>query len=313
MLVLRRYIWAVNLLTIALCALFAAKATGRLVESFIGAPVSSKKGTLAANPPVAAATPGQRDITNIISRNIFCSACEKVTETPTVAAGGGGGGDQGPVKTSLSLQLIATLVSHENQAWSFAAIHDTSADKTALFAIGAKVPGDAVITDILDRRVMLENAGRTEYLELALEEGAQAEGSTAPQVASSQFRSPEPLPEMEQVAGGIRRSGSNSWEIQRGTLDRLLGDTTLLARSARLVPSVKDGQPNGFTLYGVRRGSLYTLLGMFNGDTINAINGHPITTPDKALEIYTKLRAAGHVTLSFTRKGVTLTHEYNIR
>ena len=47
--------------------------------------------------------------------------------------------------------------------------------------------------------------------------------------------------------------------------------------------------------------------------TINAINGHSITTPDKALEVYTKLRSASHVSINFTRRGTAVTHEYTIR
>ena len=35
---LRKYFWALNLLTIALCTLFAAKAVGRWVESSLPAP-----------------------------------------------------------------------------------------------------------------------------------------------------------------------------------------------------------------------------------------------------------------------------------
>lgn len=87
----------------------------------------------------------------------------------------------------------------------------------------------------------------------------------------------------------------------------------MLARSARIVPSARNGQPNGFKLYAIRPGSLYSLIGMQNGDTIHAINGHAITTPDKALEVYTKVRTASHLTIAFSRRGQTSTHDYTIR
>ncbi len=116
-----------------------------------------------------------------------------------------------------------------------------------------------------------------------------------------------------EIAKGISKVGEGKYEIRRSALNKVLGNTTLLARSARIVPSVKNGKPNGFKLYAIRPGSLYSLLGMFNGDTISAINGHSITTPDKALEVYTKLRSASHLSISFARRGTPLTHEYTIR
>lgn len=61
-----------------------------------------------------------------------------------------------------------------------------------------------------------------------------------------------------------------------------------VARAARIVPSVRDGKPHGFKLYAIRPGSIYVVLGLRNGDTITAVNGDDITTPDKALRIYTQ-------------------------
>ena len=109
------------------------------------------------------------------------------------------------------------------------------------------------------------------------------------------------------------RRATKPWEIKRSTLEKVLSNTTLLARSARIVPSVKNGKPNGFKLYAIRPGSIYDLIGMKNGDTIHAINGHAMTTPDKALEVYTRVRNASHLNISFSRHSQTMTHDYNIR
>ena len=217
------------------------------------------------------------------------------------------------MKTSLNLKLIATLVSDQDKAWSFAAIEDASDETTRMYAIGTKLGGDAVVTDIMERRVLLLNGARHEFLDL--EDGDQVgrdieQNTPRPAVSLS---SPRVLPEWEEISKGIRKVGENKYEIDRAALNKVLANTTMLARSARIVPSVRNGKPNGFKLYAIRPGSLYSLLGMFNGDTINAINGHAMTTPDKALEVYTKLRNASHVAISFTRRGETVTHEYNIR
>jgi general secretion pathway protein C len=311
--IVRKYFWMLNLFTIALCALLAAKAVGHLVEANLPPPKTRR----VIPPPQLGQTlvaHGARDITPILSRNIFCSTCEKVVEGPNPGGDPGGAptgepNNDAPVKTSLNIKLIATLISNEDKAWSYAAIQNVTDSKSRLFGIGAKVPGDATITDIIDRRVLLLNGNRNEFLDL--DTGNQPVTSPNPRVSIKRPR--RSMPGMEAIAKGIRKVGEGKYEIQRSALNKVLANTTLLARSARIVPSVRNGKPNGFKLYAIRPGSLYGLLGMSNGDTINAINGHPINTPDKALEIYTKLRRASHVSISFTRRGKSQTSEYNIR
>lgn len=311
---LRKHFWTINLFTIMLCALLAARALGRLVEANLPPIPIRKTITPAGLEDRTISSPGSRDITSILDRNIFCSTCEKVTETPNKAEEGDQGSNTDPIKTSLNLQLIATLVSPDDQAWSFAAILDNADGRTRLYAIGRKVPGDAEITDIMERRVLLLNGRRHEYLDIGAENNPDSSNAPPPTPTPPVSFKPRGLSGMEQeVAKSIRKVGENRYEIERSALNKVLGNTTLLARSARIVPSVKNGQPNGFKLYAIRPGSLYSLLGMANGDTINAINGHAITTPDTALEVYTKLRSASHVSISFTRQNKTITNEYTIR
>jgi general secretion pathway protein C len=315
---LRKHFWAVNLCTIALCALFAARAVGRLVESGLSEPPARKTATMTTPVDTSLSAPTGRDISAILARNIFCSACEKVVETPSKGGTDDKPASNDPVKTSLNLKLLATLVSDEDKAWSFAVILDPGqtagqAGRSRMYSIGMKLPGEtATLTDVTDRRVYLLNGNRHEYLEL--------DSNAAPTAAKS---SGEPVVSLgaaaglsgveEEVARSIRKISENKYEVARDALNKVLANTTILARSARIVPSVKNGQPNGFKLYAIRPGSLYSLLGMQNGDTLSAVNGHAMTTPDAALDVYTKLRNASHLTISFDRGGNTVTNEYNIR
>ncbi len=92
----------------------------------------------------------------------------------------------------------------------------------------------------------------------------------------------------------------------------MLANTTLLASSARIIPAVRDGQPAGFMLQHIRPGSFYQLLGMRDGDIVQAVNGRPIRTPEDALQVYTKIRNASHVTLTVQRGGKSATFDYTI-
>jgi general secretion pathway protein C len=192
------------------------------------------------------------------------------------------------------VRLIATLVS-EDPAWSFAAILDAQG-QTRLYPIGARLAA-RVIADVSERRVWLYNEGRAEYLDLA-SEAAAAEGV-------------QPRPPAGGVGAGsdlsnaVRRLGEGKYEIERGALQRVISNTMALASTVRIIPAMLDGKPNGFVVDRIRPGSIVTLLGLQNGDTVHAVNGHAITSPDDALLVFSQLRraAASHLTISFSRRG----------
>ena len=57
----------------------------------------------------------------------------------------------------------------------------------------------------------------------------------------------------------------------------------------------------------------FGLIGLQNGDVISAINGLEMTSPDKALEVYTKLKSASHLSVGLERNGQKITKDYSIR
>jgi hypothetical protein len=116
----------------------------------------------------------------------------------------------------------------------------------------------------------------------------------------------------EELARSIHCDG-NRCEMPRSLFDKILGDMNQLAAGARIVPSIRDGRADGFKLYAIRPNSLFARLGITNGDTIHTINGQDITTPDKALEVYTKLRNADRLSVTLTRRGQPLTMEYVLK
>jgi len=294
---LRKYFWTVNLVTIAVCAGLAAHGIGQVVMAQV--PRSSLRPGPEARVAALFRTP---EVAPIVTRNIFCSSCEPAPESGPAAA------EQAAVRTPLKLTLIATLVS-EDERWSYATIRDPEDERTRLYGIGSRLPGEAVVTDIEDREVTVRRGGRIESLTLAQQE----EAAPPPKPAARARRAARPRRGMENLAKAIRKVGPTHWEIERKALNEVLSNPTKIARSARIVPAVRNGKPNGFRLFAIRPGSFYALLGIRSGDTVQAVNGHPITTPDKALEIYTKLRSASHVAISFTRRGKPMTHEYSIR
>jgi general secretion pathway protein C len=66
-------------------------------------------------------------------------------------------------------------------------------------------------------------------------------------------------------------------------------------------------------MYAIRPNSVFAKIGMQNGDTISSINGFDMTSPDKALEVYTKVRSASNLSVSLVRRGQPVSMEYAIK
>jgi general secretion pathway protein C len=288
--------WVGGLATVAACGFFAARGTSTLVAAQIYPSPSSSQLT-----PEKTENKGQRDPAGIISRNLFCSSCEnsadnlQVMPLPSLSSS--------TLDLSADLVLVATLVS-KDPTWCFAAIRERSTQQTNLHRLGSRVMEALVVEEVEAQRVKLAKGKQVAYLLLD------------PPVERKPGRDRPVRPgarPMDGLAAGIKRVAPRRYEVQRSTLERVLSNTTTIGRSGQIVPSVKDGRSNGFKLRRIRPGSLYTLLGFESGDTVHAINGHKITTPDTVLPIYVGLRRARHVTISFTRRGKTSTHEYTIR
>ena len=131
---------------------------------------------------------------------------------------------------------------------------------------------------------------------------------------------PMPVPEAPKVAGeqqqpkgddefDIRNVGPNQYVVKREDLNKATGNLGALASQARIVPSAKD---NGFKIFSIAKDSLYSKIGIQNGDVLKSINGIELSSPDKALEAYSRLQNASKLSLDIVRKGQNETLEYTI-
>jgi general secretion pathway protein C len=112
---------------------------------------------------------------------------------------------------------------------------------------------------------------------------------------------------------GIKKIDDTHYQISRAVVDLVLSNPMAVAKGARVVPAMKDGKPSGFKLYAIRPSSIWARVGLMNGDTLVAINGFDLTSADKALEVYTKLRDAKTLVVDLERRGQPLTLNIAIR
>lgn len=126
----------------------------------------------------------------------------------------------------------------------------------------------------------------------------------------------DPSKEEVAIAAGlskIRKVGDHTYEVPKDVVDALIANPTVATLGARMIPAMRDGKPDGFKLYAIRPDSLFAVLGFMNGDTLQKVNGLDITSADKALEVYTKLRRATALEVELLRRGKPVKLDYRIR
>ena len=305
---LRKYLWAIDLAVVALCAIFGARATATLIQTRITRMTPAIRSVARAPVASSAGTYYGKQVEEILKRNIFCSTCPPIL-APVVDTTSGPPAAPPLQRTSLPLRLLAVMFAPPpgDPRWAVAIIRDVDDKSVGPYTIGSKIR-DALISDIDEARVYLEVGGRKEYLDLI--DKAPATPTGAPVAAVT---APPADPLMAELDRGIKKIGEHNYEVQRQTVDSLLGNMSLLSRSARIVPEIRDGKAAGFRLFSVRPDGPFAKIGLQNGDVISAINGLDMTSPDKALEVYTKLKSASHLSVGLERNGQKINKEYNIR
>lgn len=110
-------------------------------------------------------------------------------------------------------------------------------------------------------------------------------------------------PDQQEILNGITKIDDEHVDVTRAAIEKVLANPLPVSKGARIVPSIKNGEPDGVKIYALRPSSIYSALGLQNGDTIHSINDQPLNTPDQALELYTELRTADVLVLELTRRG----------
>jgi general secretion pathway protein C len=315
----RKYAWTANLAVLLVAAWLAAKT----VNTLVGAAIRPRPEAQLTTPvPVAARTalPATLDPERLY-RLIGVTPPEQEPEEQAPARGPQNCSDPAarPVKTNLRIQLVVGVLADRPQ-WSLATVTDLGTRENRILAVGDEVQGARLLAveRVRDERdvtgngfkvvAVLCNAGTKEYVDF--EPGAGGPVEPAPSLGVAGL--PRPSAPGGPPAEGITKVSDHSYQIARSTIDQALTNMNTLATQARIVPSFKNGVANGFKLFSIQPGSLYASIGIENGDVIQRINGYEINSPDKALEMYQRLRESSHVTIELERAGQVVRKEYNV-
>jgi general secretion pathway protein C len=222
-----------------------------------------------------------------------------------------------PAPCGGSLRLVATTVIPRRPELSFASISTGVEGKSMLYRQGMSVDGHELV-GIREQRVFLRPSGRPLCQTVMFSPPpAVPPPAAAPPPAPVGEEKPPPAPKSsiseDELNAGITQVSDTQYSVARGLLDKVLSAQAELMRAARVIPYEENGRVVGVKVYGIRRAALLGKLGIQNGDVLRTINGFDLSSPDTALEAYTKLREMDHFSIAMVRRGQPRTMEYTVK
>lgn len=297
--VLQRYSWAMTLCAVLLGAYLAARIVNTVAASAIAPRPALLQQASAAVPQASAVAP-HTDLDVDKVAKLFDVPLPKPVEASADPAAQQSqqrtGWNPVPVRSPLHGTLVGTAIA-DPPRYSLCQIANPDLNETSVFGIGDRFQG-ARIYAIEKTRVLVDNNGSNEYIDDS--------------AAGPPNLGVVPMPQAQAANDGVKQLSDNNYVVAKSEINNALTNLSELATKARIVPSFRNGVANGFKLFSIVPDSLYAKIGIQNGDVIRRINGYEMNSPDKALEIYQKLRDASRIEIELERRGETLRKSYSI-
>lgn len=285
----------------ALCADLAL----RLLAMRLEAPAAGTAAAVAAPTarPVATAREGYQPL---VARNLFGAEVREAVAPKAAAPAATAGAAAAPTPPKSARELGLTLQGTVAGPPSLAFAIIRHGAQQELYRVGDEVSPGVTLAEVRPGEVVL--ARGSERLLLTMEEAKPGAPGRRGRVRSV----PRRTPAAANAAAGIRQVAPNSYLLDRETVTQSLKNLSNMMRDIRVVPSFDAARrPNGYRVASIRYGSLLDKLGLKRGDVIQAINGLPISDPDRAYQAYQQLKDESSIQIDVLRNSrpITLTYE----
>jgi general secretion pathway protein C len=283
---------ALNFMLIAACAYFAARSVNDMVAR-----------RLVVIPPAPHAAVRQlphEELTRtsydlIVQRDIFNSVKQQAPPPP-------------PPPQATASDLHIKLVGTSQLTWTrpFAAFEDQNTHDQAIYRQGDKIPDAGELVNVEKTKAVINHNGTMVTLEMETDKPDTGPGETV---------QPEPMiPAMPPMfRRDVHRIGPNQYMIERRALERNMRNMGQLFTMMRALPNVQNGQTDGFALSEVVPGSLFSQMGLRNGDVVTTIGGQELNDPTQAIALLNTLRSASSLSITVMRHGQPVQLEYDIQ
>ncbi len=187
-----------------------------------------------------------------------------------------------PRKPPLNLRLLGTILGEP----AIAHIEDLASKKEGSYKVGDIISG-AKIVEIQLGKVILERDGQRELLVF---------------VYGGKERAITEISPTERIVS------------KKGVLKEIGYDINKTLTMAKVTPrfNFMSRKFSGFKIDDIQKGSIAERAGLENGDVVEIVNGQKLSSPQKAIQIFRKVRKQSRVDLDLLRKNRLVRLKYKI-
>lgn len=321
----RRHFWLVHLFFLSVIAVILGRTITTVASYWLLKAVGEKMYVKPLEKSIKESLFKNYEIAN--ERNLFMAKREHVSllEEPEEDSDPGRWQDAGP--SSLPLKLVSIMFFSDPFS-SRAVVANLKTNKAKVYSIAEcakyrkihssdmetvlpsnewqpdvpcnSIEGIALVRRIEEFRIYIfnERDRRWEYLSLMGEE----KRARRPIVQ---------MPESEDLK--IRKIGEHSYEVDQSELDKALSNVAKLMTEARALPKTDaNGNVLGFEIVYLKPQSLFEKIGILKNDLLTRINGYDLSSLEKALELFSKLRYSDRFTIDLKRGDRPITLDYTV-
>jgi general secretion pathway protein C len=271
--------WIADIFVLSLIVYFGVNAFMAILDSRLAPTSVKERKAIRVSKRFEAQLKPLQDYAVITERNLFGGSSQGLSEVQVEKVDLEGM----PVAVqSLGLKLVGTVVANKPEE-SSAIIEDLTSRKQEVYREGDEIKNTR-IKRILRHNVIINTGRRDEVLTMLPEE-------------STEKSSPSPRPTPRRPTP----SETSSIQLDREELESQMADLNELMQQVRIRPFMEGKNPAGFLVSNIKPGSLFSKMGLRNGDVIQGVNGETITTPDQAIELYESLMEGGAIDLDIQR------------
>lgn len=219
------------------------------------------------------------------------------------------------IKTTLPLKLHGVIFGGLPQN-GLALLEDLNKRKVDSFVVGDTVSGQAKLLEVYPDRVIIDNEGQREYVELDKISIARSSRRTKKGATGSSGGGGFDTGGFSPIASGAPPDNykEEGFERKGGTIqisdsfkrDLLGPQMSKVLQDAKAEPNMVGGELKGFRLVRIREDSIYLKAGLQNNDVIEEINGVPLKDAAGAIRLLQSLRNEKEIEVRVNRNGTPM-------
>ena len=220
------------------------------------------------------------------------------------------------VAEDLNIRLLGT--SHLTLSRPFAVVENQHTAQQSLYRQGDEIEGVGRLIAVEKTRIIVEHLGQRVAVEIPQEEmqaptALRRRARDSDETEGQQAPPNEPLQSaMSSAGGGVHSMGQNRYLVDRSTVDSNLNNMSQLLTQMRATPNLQNGKSNGFSLSEIQPGSLFSQMGLRDGDLVQTISGQDLSDPTQAMALLNQLRNQQNIQIGVVRNGRPLVLNYSI-